>query len=133
MVNRGRIVSPTIFKGYVDASGRVNEEDLAPFGYAFSATTAATLKQMMIEVVENGLGASAKPQSGSAGGKTGTAQTGRVGENGEELLQNWFAGFYPAVSPKYVVVVVSEDYASTGSAAAPVFREICEQLKDVEN
>lgn len=133
VVNRGRIVSPTIFKGYVDASGRVNEEELAPFGYAFSATTAAMLKQMMIEVVENGLGASAKPQSGSAGGKTGTAQTGRVGENGEELLQNWFAGFYPAVSPKYVVVVVSEDYASTGSAAAPVFREICEQLKDVEN
>jgi penicillin-binding protein 2 len=65
----------------------------------------------------------------TVGGKTGTAQTGMTGANGEELLQNWFAGFYPAVSPQYVVVVLSEDYDSTGDRAAPVFRDLCNALQ----
>lgn len=133
VVNRGKFVPPSLLKGYVDAEGRVSESAPSPPVQAFSATTAATIKQMMIEVVENGLGSAAKPQGGSAGGKTGTAQTGMIGENGEELLQNWFAGFYPAVSPRYVIVVVSEDYASTGDAAAPIFRQICEQLGKLSN
>ncbi len=133
VVNQGKIVSPTILKGYVDEAGHLTASESAPPQYAFSATTAAILKQMMIEVVENGLGSGAKPDNGSAGGKTGTAQTGMIGENGVELLQNWFAGFYPAISPEYVVVVVSEDYESTGDTAAPVFREICEQLGKIRN
>ncbi len=129
VVNGGKLVKPTVLKGLVDARGNLEEYETADSPYVFSAETAVTLKQMMIEVVENGLGKSAKPAVGSAGGKTGTAQTGMTGENGEELLQNWFAGFYPAISPEYVVVVLSEDYASTGDYAAPVFRELCNELQ----
>lgn len=129
VINDGHLVTPTVFKGYVDDQGHVEQAMREHGEPVFSTETAITLKQMMIEVVENGLGTGAKPQVGSAGGKTGTAQTGMIGANGEELLQNWFAGFYPAVSPQYVVVVLSEDYDSTGDRAAPVFRDLCNALQ----
>ena len=63
------------------------------------------------------------------GGKTGTAQTGQIKENGEdELLQGWFAGFFPAENPQYVAVVLAEDAQSGNQDASPAFREIADSL-----
>lgn len=48
---------------------------------------------MLASVVSEGIGSEAQPKTGTAGGKTGTAQTGQYDENGEELLNYWFSGF----------------------------------------
>ncbi len=93
-----------------------------------SEKTAEIICENMISTVENGSGQKAKPQHGSAGGKTASAQTGQYDENGKEKVQAWFAGFYPAKTPKYAIVVLNEDMESGGDYAAPVFKDICDGL-----
>ena len=94
---------------------------------AVSADTAQRVKEALVYSVMETEEHPARPRFTTAGGKTGTAQTGRYDENGKELLQGWFAGFFPAEEPKYVLVVLAEE--SEGStAASPVFREIADAI-----
>lgn len=128
VVNGGVAYSPTLVRGTVDAAGMVTEtQQQAPLRL-FSPKTAQELQAMMIRVVNEGTGASARPSTGGAGGKTGTAQTGWVSENGETMVQSWFTGFYPAENPQYVITVLSEDGGNTKKNAAPVFRKLCDEL-----
>ncbi len=128
VVNGGKIQRPNILKGYVDKEGNLTEQALSPAQTAFSEQTAATLRDMMINVVENGTGNTARPDNGGAGGKTGTAETGMLNEAGKSVVQSWFAGFYPAENPRYAVAVLAEDSGGTGGKSSPVFRDICNEL-----
>lgn len=127
IVNKGNLIRPTLYKGKVDPDGNIIDVPPSPSTTAFSASTAAKLKEMMIYTVENGTGVSARPSAGGAGGKTGTAETGWI-INGRSVLQGWFAGFYPANNPEYVITVLAEDTEGTGGKANPVFRQICDEL-----
>ncbi len=128
IVNSGKVYRPNIYKGTVDAVGNLAAVDAEPPVQVCSATTANRIKQMMVSVVEEGTGREAKPRVLGAGGKTGTAQTGWVVENGETMVQNWFTGFYPAEKPQYVITVLAEDSGRTGEATAPVFAKLCDAL-----
>ena len=86
---------------------------------------------MMVKVVEEGTGKSALPAYGGAGGKTGTAETGWE-QKDKAVVQGWFAGYYPAEEPRYVMAVIAEDTNNTGSKAAPVFKEICDKIYELE-
>ncbi|MDD2362501.1 MAG: penicillin-binding protein 2 [Oscillospiraceae bacterium] len=127
VVNDGDIIRPTLQKGTIDADGVVTEIPPAPAQTIFSKKTANMLRQLMIYAVENGTGLSARPFDDGAGGKTGTAETG-IKINDKTILQGWFAGFYPAENPEYVITVLAEDTAGTGGKAAPVFKYIGEEL-----
>ena len=77
--------------------------------------------------VEFGTSSQGKPEEGGAGAKTATAETGvKIGD--EELDQAWYAGFYPAQNPKYVIVVFAEDGEGGGRSCGPVFKQIADQL-----
>jgi len=89
--------------------------------------TVRLLRKMMISCVEEGLGKGARPSEGKAGGKTATAQSGMI-ENGNEILNCWFCGFYPSSSPKYSVSVLSCGTKNSDNAKK-VFREICDHLE----
>lgn len=130
-VNRGNLIRPTLIKGTVDFDGILTEQPPTPSQSVFSENTAGKLKDMMIYAVESGTGASARPTEGGAGGKTGTAETGWV-VNGKSVIQGWFAGFYPSEDPTHVIVVLAEDIEGTGGKAAPVFKQICEELSMLE-
>lgn len=93
----------------------------------YSENTAELLKQFMINTVNEGTGTSAQPEYGGAGGKTGTAQTGIL-LNGKTIYQAWFAGFYPAESPKYVIVTLEENGTSGAASAGPIFKYIANCL-----
>ncbi|WP_226036983.1 peptidoglycan D,D-transpeptidase FtsI family protein [Aquibacillus saliphilus] len=84
--------------------------------------TALQLKRMLIDVVENGTGQSLK--GARVAGKSGTAETGRNGEN-----HYWFAGFFPSEKPKYALVVVDLDQISGESKNYQVFQEIATNLE----
>lgn len=127
VVNDGEIIRPSLYKGLVDASGHLDVASPAPAQTAFSKPTARSLRNLMINVVENGTGASGKPLVGGAGAKTGTAETGWK-KDGKAVVQSWYAGFYPANDPKYVITVLAEDMDGTGSRSAPVFKQICDEL-----
>ena len=88
-----------------------------------------------ILVLADGLGSGvkAKPTVAGvgAGGKTASAQTGIYLEPGveeSEVVHAWFAGYFPADTPKYAVVVLVEDGKSGEDTAAPIFRKIADGI-----
>lgn len=90
--------------------------------------TAQVLRDMLRSVVEEGIGQDARPREGTAGGKTGTAQTGQFDSNGEELLNYWFSGFYPAEEPRYTITVLQDGVLEPETSSAEVFAHIADAL-----
>ena len=95
--------------------------------------TAAALQKMLISVVEEGIGREARPSEGGAGGKTGTAQTGQYNEEGEEKMNFWFAGFWPAERPRYTIVVLQDGQTAPAVSSAAVFAQLCTGLSYLED
>ena len=120
-----------LLRGF-DAETDQTLETLTPgFGaqQVFSKETAARMRQMLASVVENGLGKDAAPTWHGAGGKTGTAQTGRHDpETGKEYVNLWFAGFCPTEKPRYTVVVMQDDQTHAKASSAAVFARVCDAL-----
>lgn len=129
VVNDGNCPSPRLIKGFAEAvSGELQNENAIKTERAFSASTARKIQKLMISAVENGTGILALPTYGSAGGKTGSAETGQYSSDGTQILNALFCGFYPATDPKYSIVVLLEDGVSGSVSAGPIFKEICEML-----
>ena len=103
---------------------------------AVSAKTAATLTQMLVQVVDNGTANGIKTENYKIAGKTGTAwlSQGKAGYNQENnrQFQASFAGFFPANNPQYTIVVVVNNPKSgrySGSQiAAPIFKNISDRI-----
>ena len=85
------------------------------------------LISLLKETVDNGNGSAAKPGLCHRGGKTATAQTGQY-ENGKELLVTWFAGFFPAEEPEYVIVIMKERGSASTKDCTPVFKYIADMI-----
>ncbi len=126
MCNGGYLLSPRLYGGTYIGGRFSNESEYSYKTKIISDDTAARLKQMCIGCVQSGTGASANPDTGGAGGKTASAQTGRLDENGKEILNTYFTGFFPAENPKYVITVYAENGQSGSKTCAPVFKEICD-------
>ncbi len=90
--------------------------------------TARKLKDMLELAVNKGTGKKARLNWCQAAGKTASSQTGRFSPEGKEVLNAWFAGYLPAESPRWVIVVLAEEGISGGESAAPVFQEIGNEL-----
>ncbi|WP_040195967.1 peptidoglycan D,D-transpeptidase FtsI family protein [Candidatus Soleaferrea massiliensis] len=132
--NGGYAVTPRLVAGTTDDTGKTiasATDQIAP-QQIISTKTADMIKEFMINVVENGSGKEAKPKVGSAGGKTGSAQTGVYNEDDVEIVHAWFTGFYPAQNPKYAIVVLAENGQSGGDISGPVFKEIADQIALLE-
>lgn len=132
VVNDGKTVSPRLIKGYADQNGVFTSIDMASMSQqVFSASTAAAIRGMMEDVMQaGGTGFEGSPIYLTAGAKTGTAETGWTPKENEEreIVQSWFAGFYPAQNPQYVIVVLGENAYNTDAKTAPVFKEIAEYI-----
>ena len=90
-----------------------------------SRETAAQLAKALQGVTDpkgGGTGRQAYISGVGSAGKTGSAE-GRDLEN-RQAVHAWFAGFFPAGRPRYVVVVFVEGGGAGGKVAAPIFREI---------
>ncbi|HET9425436.1 MAG TPA: penicillin-binding protein 2 [Gemmatimonadaceae bacterium] len=90
------------------------------------------LREALVGVVTGGTAAASAIQGVVAGGKTGTAQSGRW-VNGEELDHAWYTGIAPAgkgQQPKIVVVVMLE-YGGHGTRAAAIANKIIEHYLKV--
>lgn len=125
IANGGYAVTPRLVKGATEDGQTVSQENpnLSPVQVISSGTT-EIVRRMMIATVEEGSGTNARPDFGSAGGKTASAQTGTYLPDGTEIVHAWFSGFYPARDPQYAIVVLNEGGNSGGAVAAPVFSRI---------
>ena len=130
IANDGILTYPYVVEGFTNADGTAIQSHTAHYApqRVMSEVTAKKLQRMMISVVEQGSGTRAKPDELSAGGKTASAQTGRLDAEQNEIVDAWFSGFYPAENPKYAIVIVNEGADSGSKYAAPVFKNICDRL-----
>lgn len=126
LVNDGELCSPTVILGTTDDGASVEWTDGTVRRTAFSERTAELLRGMMVDVVEEGSGYRAKPAVLTAGGKTGSAQTGTYDEQEKEVVHGWFAGFYPAENPEIIAVFFSEGGGEGGQAPAAAFAAFCD-------
>lgn len=93
------------------------------------AQSAALLRAMLVQVVQQGTAQDAAGLSGGAGGKTGTAQTGQFTPEGTERCNLWFAGFWPAEKPRYTIVVLQDGTIHTAHSGADIFAQVCNALE----
>ena len=128
VVNGGKLVSPTLVLGTTDDGKTLQSSALPVSRQAISLEIAAQLKVMLAYAVMSDDSSGAKPELVTAGGKTATAQTGQYDEDGNELEQGWFTGFFPADEPQYVVTVLAENEGFGNTSAAPVFAEIADAV-----
>ncbi len=126
IANDGSYFTPTLIEGKVK-NGTFQLADSGVKNILFHNETATLLKEYLTYAVEHGTGKEAKPENGSAGGKTATAQTGRF-QGEEERLNAWFCGFFPAENPKYTVVIMREDGQAGSRDCAPIFKKIAEEM-----
>lgn len=133
IANGGYSVVPSLVEG-VTYDGETVESIQPQYvqNRIMSQQTANTLRQFMINVVEEGSGTGGKPETGGAGGKTASAQTGHYDEDGEEIVHAWFAGFFPAQEPKYTIVVLVEGGELGGKIASPIFKSIADGINRME-
>ncbi len=97
-----------------------------------SRETALKIKEMMLEVTVDGTGMNAfAPEIGYICGKTGSAETGWLGNDGKLNTHAWFCGFYPYENPRYAIAVLVEDGHQGNAAAAPIFKQIAEEIENI--
>ncbi len=92
-------------------------------------STAKQLREFLKSVITEGTGIEANPTLCTAAGKTATAQTGRYYDDGSEITNSWFCGFFPADEPQYVVIVMSDSKSDVSTAS--VFAEIADGITEI--
>jgi cell division protein FtsI/penicillin-binding protein 2 len=112
-----------------------NDPDYAPDAKPVEVTSkeiASTVRDLMVEVVENGTGEPADISEAQIAAKTGTAELGpkpgaeaAEGEDPPQELDAWFTAFAPAASPELVVaVMVVHADGGGGDVAGPIAAEV---------
>jgi peptidoglycan glycosyltransferase len=137
IANEGRIMAPHVMREIRDDTGRVTET-YQPHVWkdAVSPEVAATMRQAMIGVVQNGTGKPAQIEGVEVAGKTGTAQTG----TNPPTSHTWFICFAgpPGGQPTVAVAVIVESQpglvsdATGGAVAAPIAKEMVQKTLEIQ-
>lgn len=132
IANEGKLYVPRLVKGITNDGKTIANENEIKYSEVFDRQTAFRLQDLMIAAVDKNIDSNARPSNTHAAGKTSTAQTGRFDDDGEELCHGWITGFFPLSSPRYAVTVLCEDGGYGNDCAAPVFKEIAEQITNLD-
>ncbi len=130
IANGGVIMRPHVGLQVLDDEGKLlSSIPERSWLRATSAATAATMRDFMVQVVEDGTGKAAQIDGITVAGKTGTAQTVEGA-----FPHAWFVAFAPAEAPKYAIAVLVENGGTTGGdatggrLAAPIAKSVLEFL-----
>src|SRR5215217_2935186 len=133
LANDGLRVAPHLIREVRDAGGNVVYRAQPEQRRVISAETAIALRGMLEGVTLNGTAKKAQLDGYSAAGKTGTAQKidPKTKTYSATKFVGSFVGFAPVSNPRVVIIVVIDEPAGAyhgGDVAAPVFREVAEQI-----
>ncbi len=123
IANGGKIMSPYIVQKVISPQGKIIfKQNPKVWLTPINGETSQMVKQLMVNVVEQGTGRSASIPGVTVAGKTGTAEITKG-----RKTHAWFVGFAPAQKPKIAIAVIVEEGGTGGRVAAPIAREVLEQ------
>ncbi|MFQ5454649.1 MAG: peptidoglycan D,D-transpeptidase FtsI family protein [Nitrospirota bacterium] len=135
VANEGLLMSPYVISRIMDQDGKVVKQNHPQIiRRVISKETSRQLTDILTGVVsDRGTGKNAIIEGYMIAGKTGTAQkidpvTKRYSHRKSVCS---FIGFFPIDNPKVIILVVIDEpagYATGGSVAAPVFRNIAREI-----
>jgi penicillin-binding protein A len=125
VANGGTLMEPHAVDRIVSPKGEViSRTEPDEYREVMKPGTAADLTDMMTRVVSSGTATSAQIPGIEVAGKTGTAETGRPGEN-----HTWFIAFAPADAPRVAIAVALSNQSGTGgSTAAPIAQAVMQAI-----
>ncbi|MFJ8161885.1 peptidoglycan D,D-transpeptidase FtsI family protein [Streptomyces sp. NPDC096136] len=135
IANDGKLMKPYMVEQLTAPNlDTIEKHEPQEMSRPLSAANAQKVQQMMVNVVENGTGTTAKIKNVKVGGKTGTAQHG---EKNAKRPYAWFISYaeLPDGTSPVAVAVVIEDSAvqdrediTGGGLAAPVAKAVMEAV-----
>ena len=137
IANDGEMVKPRLIKEVKEWNRSVLKFEIEVINPSIcSKETAAKVQQLLKNVVEkkHGTGHRLYSPNFSMAGKTGTAQKNYVSKDPDKLRYiSTFAGYFPAVNPKYsCIVVIHEPDKSVGyygaDVSGPVFKSVAQKV-----
>ncbi len=133
IVNGGYLMQPTLIHRVTNAAGEETYKSRPHvLTRVVNAKTSAQMRRIMMTVTEEGgTGLNARVPGYAVGGKTGTAQKAIPGGYSKSAHMASFVGFLPAENPEIAMIVVVDEPQPVhfgGMVAAPVFREVVEQV-----
>jgi cell division protein FtsI (penicillin-binding protein 3) len=131
LANNGLRITPHIISEVRNEAGAVVYKPEPEQRRVISAETALALRGMLEGVTLRGTAKQAQLDGYSAAGKTGTAQKIDNGKYSATKFVGSFVGFAPVSNPQVVIIVVIDEPRGAyhgGDVAAPVFREVAEQI-----
>ena len=133
LANDGLRIAPHIIREVRNEAGAVVYQPQPQQRRVISAETAISLRGMLEGVTLHGTAKKAQLDGYSAAGKTGTAQKidPKTHAYSKTKFVGSFVGFAPVSNPQVVIIVVMDEPAGAyhgGDVAAPVFREVAEQI-----
>jgi cell division protein FtsI (penicillin-binding protein 3) len=133
LANDGVRIAPHLIREIRDANGVATYRPNPEQHRVISKETASALRGMLEGVTLNGTAKKAQLDGYSAAGKTGTAQKidPKTKAYSSTKFVASFVGFAPVNNPAVVIIVVIDEPGGSyhgGDVAAPVFRQIAEQI-----
>jgi len=133
LANDGVRVAPHLIREVRNAEGTVVYRAQPEQRRVISVETATALRGMLEGVTLRGTAKQAQLDGYSAAGKTGTAQKidPKTRSYSATKFVGSFVGFAPVNNPQVVIIVVIDEPAGAyhgGDVAAPIFREVAEQI-----
>ena len=126
IANGGTYYPPKLIAGIVE-QGKLSPTLPQQGEQILSPEACEAIKAALALTIREGTGQGAQPEYSTAAGKTATAQTGWK-KGGQSVLISWFAGFFPADNPEYVIVVMKEGGTSGSRDCAPIFKKIADRI-----
>ena len=133
LANNGNWIKPHIVRELRNPDGAITFRAKIESRSALKPETTAALRTMMEGVTLRGTAKKAQLEGYTAAGKTGTAQKidPKTHAYSATKFVGSFVGFAPVSNPAVVIIVVIDEPLGSyhgGDVAAPVFREIAEQI-----
>ncbi len=134
LANGGVYIPPKLVLETVDSTGKHHAVTAGSSRRVVSATTAARMSEMLVNVVAEGTGTRGGITGYQVAGKTGTARKPLATGGYQDAAGNYhyianFVGFVPAEDPELSIIVIIDEPSGDifgGTVAAPVFADLAQ-------